>query len=49
MVLGHIILRDGIEVDKAKTDFIANLPPPVGLKVGMPFLRHAGSYHCFIK
>ena len=29
IVLGHIISRDGIEVDKAKTDLIVNLPPPM--------------------
>jgi len=29
IVIGHIIFRDGIEVDKAKTDLIVNLPPSV--------------------
>jgi len=28
IVLGHVISKDGIEVDKAKTDLIVNLPPP---------------------
>ncbi|KAH9667290.1 hypothetical protein KPL70_020978 [Citrus sinensis] len=28
IVLGHIISRKGIEVDKAKVDLISNLPPP---------------------
>jgi len=26
IILGHIICSDGIEVDKAKIDLIANLP-----------------------
>jgi len=26
IVVGHIIFRDGIELDKAKTDLIVNLP-----------------------
>ena len=29
IVLGHVISKDEIEVDKAKTDLIVNLPPPV--------------------
>ena len=28
IALGHVISKDGIEVDKAKTDLIVNLPPP---------------------
>jgi len=28
IVLGPVISKDGIEVDKAKTDLIVNLPPP---------------------
>jgi hypothetical protein len=28
IVLGHLISRLGIEVDKAKVDLISNLPPP---------------------
>jgi len=26
MVLGHVISRDGIEINKVKTDLIVNLP-----------------------
>jgi hypothetical protein len=28
IVLGHVISRQGIEVDKEKVDLISNLPPP---------------------
>jgi len=42
IVLGHIIFRDGIEVDKAKTDLIVNLSPPTYVKEVRSFLEHAG-------
>jgi hypothetical protein len=32
IVLGHVISRRGIEVDKAKVDLISNLPPPRTVK-----------------
>src|SRR4051812_35777887 len=32
IVLGHIISKDGIQVDKAKVDLISNLPPPRNIK-----------------
>ncbi|GJW80288.1 reverse transcriptase domain-containing protein [Tanacetum coccineum] len=32
IVLGHKILKSGIEVDKAKVDVIAKLPPPTSVK-----------------
>ena len=32
IVLGHIISRDRIKVDKAKADLIVNLPPPTRVK-----------------
>ena len=47
--LGHIIFQDGIEVDKAKTDLIINLPPPTCVKEVRSFLGHAGFYRRFIK
>ena len=28
IVLGHIVSKDGIEVDKAKVELISNLPTP---------------------
>ena len=49
IVLGHIISRDRIEVDKAKTQLIINLPPPTYVKEVRSFLRHVGFYHRFIK
>jgi len=42
IVLGRIISKDGIEVDKTKTDLIANLSPPTCVKEVRFFLRHAG-------
>ncbi|GKA23043.1 reverse transcriptase domain-containing protein [Tanacetum coccineum] len=32
IVLGHKISKSGIEVDRAKVDFIAKLPPPTSVK-----------------
>jgi hypothetical protein len=44
IVLGHIISRRGIEVDKAKVDLISNLPPPRTVKEVRSFLGHAVFY-----
>ena len=30
--LGHFISKQGIEVDKAKVEFIVKLPPPTNVK-----------------
>ena len=49
IVLGHIISADGIQVDKAKIELIANLPSPKCLKDVRSFLGHAGFYRRFIK
>jgi len=49
IVIGHIISRDGIKVDKAKTDLIVNLPPLTCVKEVRSFIRHAGFYRRFIK
>ena len=49
IVLGHKISSEGIEVDKAKVDVIANLPPPTNVKGVRSFLGHAGFYRRFIK
>ena len=49
IVLGHLVSERGIEVDKAKTDVIEHLPPPVNVKGIRSFLGHAGFYRRFIK
>ncbi|BBG96342.1 transposable element gene [Prunus dulcis] len=49
IVLGHSISSKGIEVDKAKIDVIAKLPPPTSVKGVRSFLGHAGFYRRFIK
>jgi hypothetical protein len=48
-VLGHLVSARGIEVDKAKVDVIAKLPPPENVKGIQSFLGHAGFYRRFIK
>ena len=49
IVLGHEIFRRGIEVDKAKIEVIAKLPPPKSIKDIRSFLGHARFYRRFIK
>ena len=49
IVLGYIISKDAIKVDKTKTDLIVNLPPPPYVKEVRSFLRHAGFYRKFIR
>ncbi|WKA10548.1 hypothetical protein VitviT2T_028113 [Vitis vinifera] len=49
IVLGHIISKNGIEVDKAKVELIVKLPPPINVKGIRKFLGHAGFYRRFIK
>ncbi|GJX37608.1 reverse transcriptase domain-containing protein [Tanacetum coccineum] len=49
IVLGHKVSSAGLEVDKAKIDVIAELPPPTNVKVVRSFLGHVGFYHRFIK
>nr|GEZ30840.1 reverse transcriptase domain-containing protein [Tanacetum cinerariifolium] len=49
IVLGHKILKNGIEVDKAKVDVIAKLPHPTTIKGIQSFLGHAGFYCRFIQ
>ena len=49
IVLGHVVSKDGLEVDKSKIDLIANLPPPKSVKDVRSFLGHAGFYRRFIK
>ncbi|XP_057500991.1 uncharacterized protein LOC130785012 [Actinidia eriantha] len=49
IVLGHIVSKRGIEVDKAKVDLISKLPHPSSVKQIRSFLGHAGFYRRFIK
>ena len=45
----YIISKKGIEVDKAKVNLIAHLPPPRSVKDIRSFLSHAGFYRQFIQ
>ncbi|KAL6337752.1 hypothetical protein AAG906_037346 [Vitis piasezkii] len=49
IVLGHIISKQGIKVDKAKVELIVKLPSPTNVKGVRQFLGHAGFYRRFIK
>ncbi|RVX03230.1 Retrovirus-related Pol polyprotein from transposon 17.6 [Vitis vinifera] len=49
IVLGHIISKNGIDVDKAKVELIIKLPPPTNVKGIRQFLGHVGFYRRFIK
>nr|GEX51221.1 reverse transcriptase domain-containing protein [Tanacetum cinerariifolium] len=49
IVLGHKILKNRIEVDKAKVDVIAKLPHPTTIKGIRSFLGHADFYRRFIQ
>jgi hypothetical protein len=49
IVLGHIVSKRGIEVDRAKVELIENLPPLTSVKQIRSFLGHAGFYRRFIK
>jgi hypothetical protein len=49
IVLGHLVSRRGIEVDKAKIEVMEKLPPPKDVKGVRSFLGHAGFYRRFIK
>ncbi|XP_052623609.1 uncharacterized protein LOC128128892, partial [Lactuca sativa] len=49
LILGHIVSKKGIEVDKAKIDVIQSLPYPTCVREVRSFLGHAGFYRRFIK
>ena len=49
IVLGHIISKQDIEVDKAKVELIVKLPSPTNVKGVRQFLGHVGFYRRFIK
>ncbi|CAN1805941.1 Retrovirus-related Pol polyprotein from transposon opus, partial [Linum perenne] len=44
-----LISKLGIEVDRAKLETIASLPPPTSIKTVRSFLGHAGFYRRFIR
>ena len=49
IVLGRVVSKRGIEVDKAKFEIVEKLPPPTDFKSLRSFLGHAGFYRRFIK
>ena len=49
IVLGHIISKQGIEVDKAKVELIVKFPSPTNVKGVRQFLGHVGFCRRFIK
>nr|GEW82573.1 reverse transcriptase domain-containing protein [Tanacetum cinerariifolium] len=49
IMLGHKVSHKGLEIDKAKIDVIAKLPPPTNVRAVRSFLGHAGFYRRFIK
>lgn len=49
IVLGHLISKKGLEVDRAKIEIIAKMLPPMTMKGIRSFLGHPGFYRRFIK
>jgi hypothetical protein len=49
IVLGHLVSKRGIEVDRDKIEVTKQLPPHVNVKGIRSFLGHACFYHQFIK
>ncbi|OMO61184.1 reverse transcriptase [Corchorus capsularis] len=49
IVLGHVVSKEGMQVDKAKVDVVQNLPYPTCVKDIRSFLGHAGFYRRFNK
>ena len=49
IVLGHVISKKGIKVDKEKIELISKLPSPTNVKTVRQFLGHACFYRKFIK
>ena len=48
IVLGHVVLEKGIEVDQSKIDLISNLPTPKTIKDVRLFLGYASFHRRFI-
>lgn len=49
IVLGHMVSRKGIKVDKVMIEVIEKSPPPTSVKRKRRFLGHAGFYRRFIQ
>jgi hypothetical protein len=49
IVLGHIVSKRGLEVDRAKVELISKLSPPTTVRQIHSSLGHAGFYRRFIK
>ena len=49
IVLGHVISKRGIEVNKSKIDLIRFLSPPTSVREVRSFLSYVGFYRRFIK
>jgi hypothetical protein len=49
IVLGHLVSKREIEVDRAKIELIEQLPRPINIRGIRSFLGHCGFYHWFIK
>ena len=49
IVLGHIISKKGIEINKAKIEIISKLSSLTNVKTMRQFLGHEGFYRRFIK
>ncbi|CAM8880314.1 unnamed protein product [Rhodiola kirilowii] len=49
IVLGHVVSREGFQVDKAKIDLIMSLPYPSDQRGVKSFLGHAGFYRRFLQ
>ena len=49
IMLGHVVSKEGIEVDKAKVELISNLPTPKFVKDIRSVLGYVGFYMRFIK
>jgi hypothetical protein len=49
IVLGYIVSKRGLEVDKVKVELISKLPPPTAVRQIRSFLGHASFYRHFIK
>ena len=49
IVLGHKVLKNGLEVDQAKIEAMEKLHPPTDVKALRSFLKHAGFYQQFVK